>query len=181
MSRLPQESKQLLPLLTVTVNDQGRLEVAPEDRTEIFEHYHDSADSGGHDRLWRTYLKISRRFVWPKMKRVVAAYIESCPVCQKNKAKFRPKADRMCDRATGEPLMHTVHVDFAELSKTSGPGTRTRAFLVAIDRNSRFTAARAGRKNANAVISLLGQRAFENTRVVVSDHAKVFESKKLKE
>ena len=179
MSRLPQESEQLL--LTVNVNEQGRLKIAPEDRKEIFEHYHGSADSGGHDGVWRTYLKISRRFFWPKMKREVAAYVRSCPVCQKNKAKFRPKADRMCLRANDEPPMHTVHVDFAELTKTSGPGTKTRAFLVAIDRSSRFAAARAGRENADAVISLLGQRAFENTRVVVSDHAKVFESKKLKE
>jgi transposase InsO family protein len=179
MSRLPQEGEQIL--LTTCINEKGRLEVKPEDRKEILELYHDSPASGGHDGIWRTYLKISKRFSWPKLKHDVTAYVRSCPMCQKNKAKFRPKADRLCFRANDEPPMHTVHLDFAELSKTSGPGTKTRAFLVAIDRNSRFAVSRAGRENADAVIDLLSQKVFEKTRVVVSDHARVFESKKFRE
>ena len=77
--------------------------------------------------------------------------------------------------------MDTVHLDFAELSKKSGPGTQTRAFLVAIDRNTRFAVARAGGQNAQAVISLLRNRVFDRTKKIVSDHAKVFQSRRLRE
>ena len=120
MSRPPQESEQVL--LTVTSNDRGRLKVVPTDRKEILELYHDSADSGSHDGIWRTYFKVSKRFCWPRMKDDVTAYVKSCLVRQKKKC-----------------------------------------------------------ENAEAVISLLQQKAFKNTKICVSDHARVFESKKLKE
>ena len=91
--------------------------------------------------------------------------------------KFRQKIDRLCLRTNDLPKMHIIHVDFAELAKASLHNSRTKAFLVAIDRNTRFV---VGNGDAQAVISLLSQRVFENTKVVVSDHAKVFESRLLK-
>lgn len=102
-------------------------------------------------------------------------------VCQVQKAKFRPRPDRMCLRSNNDPPMNTVHLDFAELSKKSGPGTETRAFLVAIDRNTRFAAARAGGQSAHAIKTLLRSQAFRDTKKIVSDHARVFESVELKD
>src|ERR1700723_682066 len=97
------------------------------------------------------------------------------------KSKFRPKPDKLLLRPNDDPPMHTVHLDFAELTKQSGQGTRTKAFLVAIDRNTRFASARAGRENATAVIAFLNQRLFSNTKVIISDRAKLFSSKELRE
>ena len=174
MSRLPQESEALM--LLKTVDSQGKIVVPSNERKVVLSEYHDSADSGGHDGIWRTYMKISKRFTWPNMRREVMEYVKSCPTCQNHKAKFRPRADRLCLRSNDIPPMHTVHVDFAELSKASWRHKETRAFVVAVDRNTRFSAAKAGRENAQAVISLLSQRVFDNTRVIVSDHAKVFKS-----
>ena len=61
-----------------------------------------------------------------------------------------------------------------------GPGTSTRAFSLAIDRNTRAAAARAGGQNAQAIITFLQSRTFEDTRRIISDHAKVIESSALK-
>lgn len=179
LSRLPQESE-LVSLLTVT-DSHDKVWVPAEDRDRVLELYHDSPDSGGHDGIWRTYMKISKRFHWPKMRAEVTQYVKSCPSCQKNKAKFKQRTDRLCLRSNDDPPMHTVHVDFAELSKASWKNRGTRAFVVAIDRHTRFAAARAGKEDAHAVIALLSQKVFEHTKVVVSDHAKVFESKRLQE
>ena len=115
------------------------------------------------------------------MRSDVKKYVKSCRLCQRNKAKFWQKNDRLCRRSNDLPKMHTIHVDFAELAKASLHNSRIKAFLVATDRNTRFAAARAGKENAHhTVISLLSQRVFENTKVVISDHAKVFESRLLK-
>lgn len=122
-------------------------------------------DRNGHDGLWRTYLKISKRFTWPGLRAGVTEYVKSCKICQVLKAKFKPRADRLCLRPNDVPPMDTVHLDFAELSKRSGPGTETRAFSVAIDRNTRFAAARAGGQDAQAVISLMNNRIFSRTTV----------------
>lgn len=35
---------------------------------QILELYHTSQESGGHDRFWRTYMKLTRRFMWLHMK-----------------------------------------------------------------------------------------------------------------
>ena len=179
LSRLPQESDRILCVDASTSRD--KIFIPTESRGRILEEYHDSADSGGHDGVWRTYLKISRRFRWPNLRSEVAEYVKSCKVCQVNKAKFKARGDRMCLRANDELPMNTVRHDFAELSKRSGPGTRTRAFLVAIDRNTRFAVARAGGQDAQAIISLMQNRVFRNTKRIISDHAKVFRSTGLRD
>ena len=178
LSRLPQESENIMCITESP--ESNRIFVEPQSRKNILELYHDSPDSGGHDGIWRTYLKISKRFRWPKLRTDVTNYVKSCEICQRVKAKFRPRPNRLCLRPNDEPPMETVHLDFAELSKKSRRGTQTRAFLVAIDRNTRFAAARAGGQDAHAVKSLLSNRVFANTKKVITDHAKVFESTELR-
>ena len=70
------------------------------------------------------------------MRKEVDAYVRSCNVCQKSKAKFRPKPDAMIIQPEVGP-MHTLHLDFTELEKKEGV-KRTKSFLVEIDRNMRF-------------------------------------------
>ena len=60
LSRLPQESDHVLHVEEVSRSQKILVPIA--DRKTILEEYHDSRDSGGHDGIWRTYLKVSKRF-----------------------------------------------------------------------------------------------------------------------
>ena len=124
LSRLPQESSQLMFV------------------TDMFtkREYHDSPDSGGHDGIRKPYLKISERFFLPGLRKDVTEYVRSCEVCQSRKATFKSRPDRVCLKPNTDSPMRTAH--FAALSKRGGPGTGT--FVVAIDGNTRWAAARAG-------------------------------------
>ena len=175
LSRLPVDTT-IQPVLSVV---EGRVEVDKEGRRRILKLYHDSPHSGGHDGIWRTYLKIAKRFTWPSMRKEVDAYVRSCDVCQRNKAKFRPKPDAMVIQPEVAP-MHTLHLDFAELEKKREGVNRTKSFLVAIDRNTRFAFAKACRENAKAVVQMLSQNCFKNVKRVILDRAKVFESRELR-
>lgn len=84
-------------------------------------------------------------------------------------------------RCTPRVAMHTVHLDFAECEKKGEGRPKTKAFIVAIDRYTRYAVARAGGENADAVIQLLQQQIFKETKCVITDQARVFESKKLHE
>ena len=73
--------------------------------------------------------------------------------------------------------MHTVHLDFAELEKKRDSIGSTKSFLVGIDRNTRYAFAKACKENAKAVIQFLSQKGFETVKRIVSDRARVFESR----
>ena len=84
LSRLPQEAEAVL--LLTEIDSSGKIFVPVEDRRKVLEEYHDSPDSGGHDGIWRTYMKLSKRFQWSSMRSDVKDYVKSCVLCQKNKA-----------------------------------------------------------------------------------------------
>ena len=163
---------------TVFVAEE-RVLVGEDEKQAVLELYHDSPHSGGHEGVWRTYLKVAKRFSWPQMRKDVEAYVKSSDVCQRCKAKFRPKPDAMVILPDVSP-MHTIHLDFAELEKKREGVARTKSFLIAIDRNIRFAFAKAGKENAKTVIQLLSQKGFVGIKKVVSDQAKVFESRELR-
>ena len=179
LSRLPSTDTPVCESVALAL--EGRVTVTgDQEKKKILGLYHDSAHSGGHDGIWRTYLKIAKRFTWPRMRKEIDLYVRSCDTCQRNKAKFRPKPDEMVI-LPDVPPMHTVHVDFAEMAKKREGVKRTKSFLVAIDRNTRYAFAKACGEKASDVIRLLSQKAFENTQVVISDRARVFESKELRD
>ena len=122
---------------------EARIVVGEQERERVLEMYHDSPHSGGHDGVWRTHLNVGKRFLWPGMKKEIHAYVKSCEACQLNKAKFRPNPDEMSILPVVPP-MDTVHIDFAELEKKKEGVSRTKSFLVAIDRNTRYAFAKAG-------------------------------------
>lgn len=178
MSRLPQEAERIM---SFRMHDDRRLFVPPDKRMKILEIYHDSMHSGGHDGTMRTFRKISQRFFWPSMRKSIYTYVRTCDTCQRNKAKFKAKPDKMIIREIPKNPMEVIHLDFAEKCKKSDTKAQTQSFLVAIDRKSRFAAAKVGKENSQSVIDLLSQKLFENTKVIITDKAKVFESKQLKE
>lgn len=60
----------------------------PHDKTIrqlILKEFHD-ANLAGHLGITKTYYQVARRFWWPKLKRSVESYVNSCPTCQTTKA-----------------------------------------------------------------------------------------------
>lgn len=119
----------------------GKLHVPDTLRKWLFDLYHNSPESGGHDCFWQTYYKI-RRFVWPGMKKYINSYIGSSAKCQLNKAKYEQNTDSMIFPHNSNVLFKTVHVDFAELKEKSEGVQETQCFFVCIDECLRMLAAR---------------------------------------
>lgn len=69
LCRLPQDADQVL--VTIEEAHNGRIVIRPHQKVQILEEYHDSPDSGGHDGIWRTYLKTSKRSWWPNLRKEV--------------------------------------------------------------------------------------------------------------
>lgn len=159
----------------------GKFQVPPSLVLAILHEYHDSPDSGGHDGFWRTYKKLTKRFTWPNMKQDTSRYIRSCHECQVHKAKFKRSTDVMTTPEYSKKPFEVVHLDFAELKKKSEGVKRTQAFLLCIDECTRTVAARAGREDANSVITLLNRETFKNVKVIKSDNGPAFRSKQLEE
>lgn len=63
--------------------------------------------------------------------------------------------------------MHILHLDYAKLAKKRG----------GIDR-ARFAFGKSCRGNDTELIKFLSQKAFKDVKCLISDKAKVFESKK---
>lgn len=114
------------------------------------------------------------------MKADVANYVKTCHECQMVKSKYKPCGNRMVLPEYSTIPFEVIHLDFAELKKKGEGVRRTQAFLVAVDECTRFVAAKAGREDANCVISLLERDIFKNTKVIVADNGPAFRSEKLR-
>lgn len=158
---------------------EGRYQVPPTLVSKVLYLYHDSPESGGHDGFWRTYNKLVKRFTWPHMKKDVSQYVRSCHVCQVHKVKYKQPTDTMILPCHSNVPFEVVHLDFAELNKKREGVRKTQAFLLAIDECTRMVAARAGKEDANSVITLLERDMFRTTRTIVCDNGPAFKSEKL--
>ncbi|RMZ74715.1 hypothetical protein DV738_g5684, partial [Chaetothyriales sp. CBS 135597] len=67
-------------------NDQIYIPVGSALRGEILACYHDNP-LGGHFGIRKTTELVGRLFFWPGMRTEIAEYVESCTICQRNKAK----------------------------------------------------------------------------------------------
>lgn len=157
-----------------------RFEVPETLRLKILNLYHDSPHSGGHDGIWRTYRKISKRFTWPRLKHDVTSYVRSCDRCQKYKVKYNQRTDVMTLPEHSNSPFEIVHLDFAELKKKAEGVKKTQAFLLAVDECTRMVATRPGGEDSNSVIALLERGIFADTKIIVCDNGPAFTSKRLK-
>lgn len=145
---------------------------------QILQLYHDDPESGGHDGFKRTLFRIKQRFSWPDLNKTVKEYVRSCPTCQQLKVKYKPKPDSLLLPSQSQIPFHTVHLDFAELSKKKEGQKTTHSFLVAIDEATRYCDALPARETAAAVISFLSAHPhFRNLKVVISDNGPCFASR----
>lgn len=117
-----------------------------------------------------------RRFTWPGMKKCISDYRSICQQCQLNKAKYKQKTESIIFSPLSTVPFETVHVDFAELKKKSEGVKKMQSFLVCSNECSRMQAAKPGKENADAVISLLSKDMFKGWKCVVSDNGPAFKS-----
>ncbi|XP_064469869.1 uncharacterized protein LOC135384601 [Ornithodoros turicata] len=158
-----------------------RFEVPETLRPRIFHLYHDSAPSGGHDGVCRTYHKINKRFTWPRMKQDVKEYVRSSDRCQLYKFKYCQRTDEIFLPDHWDKPFKVVHMDFAELKKKAEGVRKTQSFLLAVDQCTRMVATRPGGEDSNSVITLMERQMFiiAKTKVIVCDNGPAFISKRL--
>jgi hypothetical protein len=58
-------------------------------KNQLLESFHKYA-FGGHSGERATLKRLQLIFYWPKMQQLVKAYVQTCPICQKNKSENTP-------------------------------------------------------------------------------------------
>lgn len=69
------------------VRYKGRLVIPPKSKlvTILLQEYHDTP-AGGHSGDFKTYQRLAQEWYWPGMRKCVQKYVQTCSVCQTNKA-----------------------------------------------------------------------------------------------
>jgi len=70
--------------------EHGKYRIPPEKELECIQDHHDGPTIG-HPGIARTTEHVRRNFIFPDMKKKIAAYIKKCEHCQKNKASRHAK------------------------------------------------------------------------------------------
>lgn len=156
--------------------------VPSEQVKHVLRRYHDDPDSGGHDGMLRTYLKVKSRFYWPGMKNDIIQYIRSCHDCQIHKSKFKPRPDIMIIPNHAKQPFDTVHLDFGELAKRGEGRKTTKSFMVLVDEYSRFVDVKAMNESSRSIVTFLKSRDYlSKIKKIVVDNGKGFDSNQMKE
>ena len=154
----------------------------PQDsRPMLLKYLHDSP-LAGHLGSLKTFYKVAQNFWWPKMREEVFQYVRKCSLCQQAK----PAQDTRVGYHVAEPStkpLEKLFVDFV------GPLTRTRrgnsAILVVLDSFSKFvTFYPVRRVTSQVVVDCLERNyfpAYGTPKIIVSDNARVFCSKQVKD
>ena len=73
-------------------------------RRPVLEELHDSATSGAHLGVLKTYVKVKSRFYWEKQEKSIRAYIRNCRSCQLNKIDSKPNKGHLQPITATEPF-----------------------------------------------------------------------------
>ena len=148
-----------------------------EDKMFLLKRYHDDADSGGHDGILRTYIKLQTRFGdrWPGLRKDVTQYVRSCDICQQAKFKYKPKPDYLVIAPHADSPYHTVHMDYGELKKKSEGCKTTRSFILLVDEFSRSVTTKAMRQTSRGLTLFMEQLPFlPQIKRIVTDNGPSF-------
>jgi hypothetical protein len=89
-------------------------------RQKILHDCHDDVSSA-HLGFDKTMYNVSRRFWWPRMRKLVEQYVQSCPVCQRVKADKRKPAGLLQPLPVPEVAWESIAMDFVtELPECGG-------------------------------------------------------------
>ena len=65
----------------------------------------------GHFGIKKTMKRISSKFYWPKMRKMIKDYVSSCEKCQKRKSDNQKKSGQISPVAIIESFFMTIHAD----------------------------------------------------------------------
>ena len=150
-------------------------------RPMLLKYLHDSP-LAGHLGSLKTFYKVAQNFWWPKMREEVFLYVRKCSLCQQAKPAQDTRVGYHVAEPSTEPL-EKLFVDFV------GPLTRTRrgnsAILVVLDSFSKFVMFYPVRRVTSQVVVDCLERnylpAYGTPKIIVSDNARVFCSKQVKD
>ena len=102
----------------------------------VLEAYHNSAFSGGHFGIKRTYYKLRDRFFWPRMYTDIANHVLSCLQCKQQKPSRRKPDGHLHPVAPPACVWDTVAMDYVGPVPMSSDGNQY--FIVLTDLFSKF-------------------------------------------
>lgn len=160
---------------------RNRLYVPRTCRTLLMKIAHDDPLFGGHLGQKKTRGKLAG-YYWPAMTSEIAAYIDQCETCQRNKVDKQPKYG-LLQPITTSSIFERVHVDIIGPLNVSSIGNRY--IITAIDAFSRYAAAKAVPKvKTDDIIGFLVEEIIARygpPKYLVSDNGPQFVSDKFKE
>lgn len=102
---------------------------------QLIQNFHNSA-FGGHSGERAILKRLQLIFHWPLMQQDVKSYVQSCPVCQKNKSENTPYPGLLAPLPVPEGAWTHVSMDFIEgLPKSQGKNV----ILVVVDRFTKYS------------------------------------------
>ena len=147
-------------------------------REEALTAYHDSLMGGGHFGFDRTFNTIKRKYYWPRMYKLILAYVKSCDACQKAKRSYSKHKAPLTNMPVADKF-ERWHIDFIGPLTEAEDGSKY--ILLAVDSLTRWPEAFATKTSDSVVIAdILYREIFARygaPRVLVSDRGQNFLSK----
>jgi transposase InsO family protein len=114
---------------------QGRIVVPSSLQIEIITEHHSNPLSG-HFSWSRTVELISRQFWWPKLRKSVQDFVQSCLSCQRNKSSTQRPFGLLSPLAIPDSRWHTVTMDWITDLPSSASGYN--AIMVIVDKLTKY-------------------------------------------
>ena len=114
---------------------QGRIVVPSSLQIEIITEHHSNPVSG-HFSWSRTVELISRQFWWPKIRKSVQDFVQSCLSCQRNKSSTQRPFGLLSPLAIPDSRWHTVTMDWITDLPVSASGYN--AIMVIVDKLTKY-------------------------------------------
>ena len=80
-------------------------------RAEVIRLHHDTP-VGEHRGQWKTVELVTRNFWWSRVTTEVKQYMEGCDLCQRNKNRTKPPAEKLMPNAAPEKPWAHITADF---------------------------------------------------------------------
>ncbi|RWS21384.1 hypothetical protein B4U80_02731, partial [Leptotrombidium deliense] len=160
----------------------NQIVIPQKDRLNILKDYHSSSLSA-HVGVIKTYLKIRRKYYWPRMKENIRKFVECCDVCQRTKDDHQKPIGLMGKHEISANLFAKIAIDYVGPLTTSDDGNTQ--ILVIADYASKYIVARPTKDaTTESTIKVLRDEVFAKfgpPRELISDNGSAFKSEKFKE
>ncbi|RWS24587.1 Retrovirus-related Pol polyprotein from transposon-like protein [Leptotrombidium deliense] len=155
----------------------NQLVLPMKDRINILKEYHSSSLSA-HIGVVKTYLKIRRKYYWPKMKESIRKFVECCDVCQRTKDDHKRPIGLMGKHEITAEIFSKIAIDYVGPLPVSTDGNNQ--ILVIADYATKYIIASPTRDaTTESTIRVLRDDVFTKMgppRELISDNGSAFKS-----